>query len=248
MTALQSPHVILGLFLLVSVLLLATLGRKTQIHPRGQKAWGEVARRLGGRLLAREGDLRVRFRWNGVEAALFQGDPVRFSIADAGLAALSLTLSERKGPVPKEPGVDSVPGFYLAAGDFPRAKEFFSPGVRKLLDDLESLGHVTRIVMGKAFEVTATPGPEPDTLVRFVSLCLQLAQHARVSAGREDGVKVVAESATEPGLCQICGADLEGELVSCASCATRHHRDCWDYTGICSTYGCGGRRVAGPAA
>lgn len=39
--------------------------------------------------------------------------------------------------------------------------------------------------------------------------------------------------------CQICGLPLESQLVSCSSCHTLHHKDCWEYYGECSTYGCG---------
>jgi len=38
--------------------------------------------------------------------------------------------------------------------------------------------------------------------------------------------------------CQVCGEELGQDLVACRSCATLHHRDCWDYNRGCSTYGC----------
>ena len=43
--------------------------------------------------------------------------------------------------------------------------------------------------------------------------------------------------------CQICGEELEGQLVWCAKCKTPHHGDCWEFYGGCSTYGCGGNRA-----
>ena len=238
MAALQTPLVILGAFFVVMVLLLLTLSRKRRIPAERNKTWEEVARRLGGRLLVKEGKYRVRFRWNGVEAALFQGDPLRFSIADAGMEGLSFTL---------KPGPDTLtrnaplPGWHSACANAGVEKEFFTPNVRKILEDLKSLGSVGRIKLDKAFEVTGSPGGETDKRVRFVSLCLQLAQQARVFTST--GMKIVEESGSSPGLCQICGADLEGDLVSCSKCVTRHHRDCWEYTGVCSTYGCGERRA-----
>lgn len=42
--------------------------------------------------------------------------------------------------------------------------------------------------------------------------------------------------------CQICGKELEGQLVWCTRCKTPHHADCWSYTEVCSTYGCGSKR------
>jgi hypothetical protein len=70
-------------------------------------------------------------------------------------------------------------------------------------------------------------------------LSLQLAQHATLFAQKDDGVRVVEANTGGPGECQICGAALEGMLVRCARCSTPHHQDCWQYTGTCSTYGCG---------
>jgi hypothetical protein len=42
-----------------------------------------------------------------------------------------------------------------------------------------------------------------------------------------------------PKTCPVCGDALKGRLVvACASCDARHHRDCWEFNGSCSTYGC----------
>ena len=40
--------------------------------------------------------------------------------------------------------------------------------------------------------------------------------------------------------CRICGENLEYEsAVSCCECDSPFHRDCWEYNGRCSIYGCG---------
>jgi hypothetical protein len=46
--------------------------------------------------------------------------------------------------------------------------------------------------------------------------------------------------------CQVCGEALSGKIVSCASCQTPHHLDCWQYFGSCSVYGCGQKRYTQP--
>ena len=45
-------------------------------------------------------------------------------------------------------------------------------------------------------------------------------------------------------VCQVCGdfIQVEHELVHYRSCNTPHYRDCWNYTGMCSTCGCGKRK------
>lgn len=44
--------------------------------------------------------------------------------------------------------------------------------------------------------------------------------------------------------CMICGVEVgDRGAVDCAKCNTRHHKDCWDYNGRCSTYGCHSRRA-----
>lgn len=41
--------------------------------------------------------------------------------------------------------------------------------------------------------------------------------------------------------CQLCGQAATGtETQACGLCCAPHHADCWEYTGLCSTYGCGG--------
>jgi ribosomal protein L40E len=39
-------------------------------------------------------------------------------------------------------------------------------------------------------------------------------------------------------ICGVCGQAIESDLVRCRKCRSPHHRDCWDYNGRCSTYGC----------
>ena len=43
-------------------------------------------------------------------------------------------------------------------------------------------------------------------------------------------------------MCQLCGAEIEGDIVWCAECSTPHHRDCWQYNGQCTIYGCPSKR------
>ncbi len=44
-------------------------------------------------------------------------------------------------------------------------------------------------------------------------------------------------------ICRICGDALgDQESLACRSCGTPHHKDCWEFAGSCSVYGCGSTR------
>ena len=48
----------------------------------------------------------------------------------------------------------------------------------------------------------------------------------------------------EATTCQLCGQAAPGaDALACGLCCAPHHPDCWEYTGLCSTYGCGGIRA-----
>ncbi|MDP6554785.1 MAG: RING finger protein [Pirellulaceae bacterium] len=81
------------------------------------------------------------------------------------------------------------------------------------------------------------------SLKRFVRLGIKLHDAASgtnaegidfVNAGQRDAVLSLASA-----ICQICGDDITIDAVFCRNCKTPHHRDCWQYYGSCSTYGCG---------
>lgn len=41
-------------------------------------------------------------------------------------------------------------------------------------------------------------------------------------------------------ICLVCRASLVRDIVLCARCSTPHHRECFDYAGVCAVFGCGG--------
>ncbi|MBI4860803.1 MAG: hypothetical protein HY815_11155 [Candidatus Riflebacteria bacterium] len=52
-------------------------------------------------------------------------------------------------------------------------------------------------------------------------------------------------------ICQVCGQSFDGpNAVFCVLCETPHHRDCWEYNGRCTLYGCQGQvcRCSRPGA
>ncbi len=88
------------------------------------------------------------------------------------------------------------------------------------------------------------------SLDRLVRLGLQL--HEAASHTNSEGIDFVDGDDREAALsltaaiCQVCGDEISDDdtpdVVFCRSCKTPHHRDCWQYYGNCSTYGCGQKR------
>lgn len=82
-------------------------------------------------------------------------------------------------------------------------------------------------------------------LEKFVMLSLDLYDCA-TQAGAA-GIKFVeslpeAKLSLKEAVCQVCGESVKLDAVFCRACKTPHHKDCWEYYGACSTYGCGQRR------
>ena len=44
--------------------------------------------------------------------------------------------------------------------------------------------------------------------------------------------------------CMVCGETIATNKVNCIQCDTAHHKDCWEYLGMCSTFACGCKRLA----
>ncbi|MEM7456289.1 MAG: RING finger protein [Planctomycetota bacterium] len=48
----------------------------------------------------------------------------------------------------------------------------------------------------------------------------------------------------ENATCMVCGEVIENQRVDCVGCNTPHHKDCWQYLGVCSTYACGQKQYS----
>lgn len=61
----------------------------------------------------------------------------------------------------------------------------------------------------------------------------------------DTGITLVESTETPGGaVCQVCTSAMDGEVVRCLSCRTPHHKDCWEYLGRCSTFGCRSRTAS----
>ena len=78
----------------------------------------------------------------------------------------------------------------------------------------------------------------------FVQSFIQLALGLMNPIGNDLQFITSSTSKTIP-ICQVCGDGMQTDLVSCLSCKTLHHRDCWKFVGVCSTYACGATQCQG---
>ena len=91
-------------------------------------------------------------------------------------------------------------------------------------------------------------------LERFIDLFLEFYEAANVVPGVGIDFLTPASSSTSNSdgesapHCIVCGEPLATDLITCRSCRTPHHRDCWQYFGGCATYACGGKQFVAAKA
>jgi len=133
-------------------------------------------------------------------------------------------------------------------------RQLLDPEVRRRITMLASLGdsflgrRAVSLEAGPA-GVTITCGRNFTDSSGRLNAFLEhaLAVFGRIQGPLTEGVKVLsADEHAHRGECPVCANPLDGATRRCDSCATPHHRECWDYFGGCAIYGCarrGGRRT-----
>jgi Prokaryotic RING finger family 1 len=77
-----------------------------------------------------------------------------------------------------------------------------------------------------------------EILRNWILQALRLHDQMRVQTQME--VEFVSDKHVggESSICGVCGQAIESDLVRCRRCRAAHHRECWEFNGKCSTYGC----------
>jgi len=130
-------------------------------------------------------------------------------------------------------------------GTDPRAvAELVTKVVQSHVEQLRTCPKVSPLCIqldGGAMTITKVlpiqPGPQ---LIRFVETALELYDQALLTRTR--GITFVeprSAQVLEQVVCRICGEEIREGLVFCRRCKTPHHRECWQYAGRCSVFGCG---------
>ena len=181
---------------------------------------------------------------------------------------LELTPNSRKLPAQPPKGTRAVrvgdAGFdrsYLVRANDPEmARDFLTAPVRWAVEGLSRLGPTGGMMVSinperMLVQVDRNLGQSAPLLANVVAEALGIYEglQAGVTHRLGEGVAIVAAGppsaadSTGPPICKVCGDPIVAPpWVVCATCLTPHHRDCWEFIGACSIFGCQGK-VARPA-
>ncbi len=175
-----------------------------------------------------------------------------------------LELAPRTRPAPPQPakGTRQIQVgdatfdacFVVQANDAEMARDFLIPVVRESIVNLARMGPVGGMLVSinnerMLVQVDRNLGLQAEALILAVREALVLHDGLLRGVGRRmnQGIAIVNvpnDNAEEngPPICKVCSAPIDGDpAVTCAICKTPHHRDCWEYVGGCSIYGCTGK-------
>lgn len=150
--------------------------------------------------------------------------------------------------------------FVITGNDEQAIKAFLTPKVRTCV--------------GKIYNLKTGSNPAPGIYLHISGGWLTVSKNGYLVSGNEldpfvesfldlfdtasmvaiSGIVFIDTPAAEPSHdetaphCIVCGESLTTDLISCRSCRTPHHRDCWQYFGGCATYACGGKQFSPKAS
>jgi hypothetical protein len=145
-------------------------------------------------------------------------------------------------------------GFLVQANDLEMARDILTPHVRWSIANLQRLAPPSGMLVSInperiLVQVDRNLGSNAESLAYAVQEALTLHDGLLEGVGRRknQGISIVEQpdawnEDTGPTICKVCGEPIAaGPVICCAVCNTPHHRDCWEYVGSCSIYGCNGK-------
>jgi hypothetical protein len=174
-----------------------------------------------------------------------------------------LELAPTVRPAPPQPPKGTRPlkigdpefdrGFVVQANDLEMARDFLSTPIRAAITNLHQAVHPGGMLVSinperMLVQIDRNLGLNSEALAWSVGEALVLHDGLieQVTHRVSQGIDIVDdpdewEEDIGPPTCKVCGEPIEDcEVVLCSVCNTPHHRDCWEYVGACSIYGCNG--------
>jgi hypothetical protein len=145
-------------------------------------------------------------------------------------------------------------GYVVQANDPDMARQFLTPAVRWSIANLHRLAPPNGMLISinperLLVQVDRNLGQQAEALILAVreALIIHDGLQEGVASRMNVGISIVSAGAAaveEAGLpiCKVCGEAIVTPGVLCATCRTPHHRDCWEFIGSCSIYGCNGKQ------
>ncbi len=193
-----------------------------------------------------------------VVARFRDGIPFRMELSPVGRPSPS---QPPKGTRPVRVGDAEFDRAYLVQANDPEmARDFLTAPVRWAVGTLQKLGPPGGMLVSINPERLLV---QVDRNLGSTTYGLEVAVHEAltihdgllngVARRLAEGVAIVGagpstvEDAGLP-LCKVCGESIEADApkVLCKTCKSPHHRDCWEFIGGCSIFGCQ-EKVAVPA-
>jgi Prokaryotic RING finger family 1 len=151
-----------------------------------------------------------------------------------------------------DPAFDS--GYVVQANDQEMARDFLGPPAREAITNLQKGvqpgGMLVSINPERLLvQIDRNLGLSSEALSWVVQKALVLHDGLIEGVSRRvtQGIAIVDQPGAPdddegPPICKVCGEPIGyGAVIVCAVCSTPHHRDCWEYVGACSIYGCNGK-------
>jgi len=189
-----------------------------------------------------------------VVARFRQGLPFRLELAPIGRPA---PAQPPRGTRPVRVGdADFDRAFVVQANDPEMARDFLTAPVRWAVASLLRLGPPGGMLVSinperMLVQVDRNLGLSPEALSSGVREALTIHDGLQAGVTRRlgEGVAIVEAGPASakdagPPMCKVCGETIEDTpRVVCSSCQTPHHRDCWEFIGGCSVFGCKGKHA-----
>jgi Prokaryotic RING finger family 1 len=144
--------------------------------------------------------------------------------------------------------------YIVQANDHEMARDFLGETVRHSVENLQRMVHPGGMLVSinperLLVQVDRNLGQSSEALAMAVreALIIHDGLLDGVSRRMGQGIAIVERSEawdedSGPPICKVCGEPITaGSVIVCAACNTPHHRDCWEYVGACSIYGCNGK-------
>ena len=185
--------------------------------------------------------LSVRFEGRGAFSRYLRRTFTSWLI-QAGVRGVGPRLSGARDIRIGDPDFDKE--YFISAAPESFARDFLTTEIRHSIGELKRLGSGSVQLDLHGIRLHVQIGRElhdQRAIDRFLALSKMIVEAAagtRAGAGFE----IVEESQIQEGECQVCGDPMTERIVQCRACGTPHHKECWKYYRMCSTFSCGEKK------